>query len=272
MRGQVVRHDTKICRFSYTLGSVSRPSSGYCGLRPAAYSDIGCNDNTEGVCAKPRTCRDESKFVRVGLGLHPQLVAQRSEEIVLFEKLLRRSRYVGEVGLDAGPRYYRSLELQKSIFERILQLCAEQGGKVLSIHSTRAATPVLDLLEERLPPDRGTAVLHWFCGSVGEARRAATFGCYFSVNERMLASPNGRRLLGEIPADRLLTETDGPFIERDGKPIAAGDVLRSVQGIAVATSRAVSDVRSLIVDNLRKLTSHPFRDRQSVMGLHRARK
>ena len=211
--------------------------------------------------ARNRELADVSGFVRVGLGLHPQLVAQRSEEIVLFERLLRRSRYVGEVGLDAGPRHYRSLELQKSLFERILRLCAEEGGKILSIHSARATTPVLDLLEERLPRDRGTAVLHWFSGSTGEARRAAALGCYFSINERMLASANARRLLREIPADRLLTETDGPFIERDGKPIAAGDVLRSVEGIALARGCTVSDARALIVDNLRTLTNHPVPSR-----------
>ena len=224
-----------------------------CDRRRAATLTV---TTTPKAFTRNRELADVGGFVRVGLGLHPQLVAHRSEEVVLFEKLLRRSRYVGEVGLDAGPRHYRSLELQKSVFERIRRLCAEQGGKILSVHSTRAATPVLDLLEEHLPLDRGRAVLHWFCGSVTEARRAAALGCYFSVNERMLASPNGRRLLREIPADRLLTETDGPFIEREGKPIAAGDVLRSVQGIAVATGSAVSDVRSLIIDNLRKLTNH----------------
>ena len=198
-----------------------------------------------------------SEFVRVGLGLHPQLVGERSGEIALFEKLLRRSRYVGEVGLDSGPRHYHSLELQKSIFERILRLCADEGDKILSIHSVRATKPVLDLLEKHLPRHRGTVVLHWFSGSVGEARRAAALGCYFSVNERMLASPNGRRILPEIPEDRLLTETDGPFVERDGKPIAAGDVLRAVEEIAVLKGRSVSDVQSIIVDNLHNLTMLP---------------
>ena len=76
-----------------------------------------------------RELADVSEFVRVGLGLHPQLVAERSGEIALFEKLLPQSRYVGEVGLDAGPRHYRSLELQKSIFEHILRLCAKRRGE-----------------------------------------------------------------------------------------------------------------------------------------------
>ena len=201
-----------------------------------------------------RELADVSEFVRVGLGLHPQLVAERSGEIALFDKLLPRSRYVGEVGLDAGPRHYRSLELQKSIFEHILRLCANGGEKILSVHSVRATKSVLDLLEKHFPSHRGSVVLHWFSGNVGETRRGVALGCYFSVNERMLASPNGRRILREIPEDRLLTETDGPFVERHGKPIPAGDVLRAVEEIAVVKGRSVSDVQSLIVENLRNLT------------------
>ena len=204
---------------------------------------------------KNRELADVSEFVRVGLGMHPQLVAERSGEIVIFEQLLQRSRYIGEVGLDAGPRHYRSLELQKSIFERILRLCAVEGGKVLSIHSVRATKSVLDMLETHLPSHRGTAVLHWFSGSVGEARRGIAIGCYFSCNERMLASPNGRRILQEIPKDRLLTETDGPFVEREGQPIPAGDVMRAVEEIAAVRNCKVSVVQTLIVENLRNLMS-----------------
>ena len=205
--------------------------------------------------ARNRELADVSKFVRVGLGLHPQLVSERSGEIALFEKLLPRARYVGEVGLDAGPHHYRSLELQKSIFERILRLCADDGGKVLSIHSVRATGLALDLLEEHFPSHRGTAVLHWFSGSVGEARRGVALGCYFSVNERMLISSNGRRILREIPDQRLLTETDGPFVERNGKPILAGDVSRAVEEIAISKGKNVSHVQERIVNNLRDVAT-----------------
>ncbi|MGB3540093.1 MAG: TatD family hydrolase [Mesorhizobium sp.] len=54
--------------------------------------------------------------VRAALGLHPQLVAKRAREIGLWEKLLPQTRYFGEVGLDAGPRFYKSFETQKEIF------------------------------------------------------------------------------------------------------------------------------------------------------------
>jgi TatD DNase family protein len=67
---------------------------------------------------------------------------------------------VGGVGLDAGPRYYKSLDVQKVVFRRILECCAESGGKILTIHSVRCTAAVLDMLEAHLPRDRSTA-LHW---------------------------------------------------------------------------------------------------------------
>lgn len=196
-----------------------------------------------------RELAESSEFVRVGLGLHPQLVAERHGEIDLFEKLLPSSRYIGEVGLDSGPRHYRSLDLQKLIFERILRLCANAGGRILSVHSVRSAKAVLDMVEKHLPKARGVVVLHWFSGTAREARRGVELGCYFSVNERMLATSNGQRILHEIPRDYLLTETDGPFVERDGRPIGAGDVQGALKAIATAKKENLLEVQDQIVRN-----------------------
>lgn len=203
--------------------------------------------------ARNRELAEMSEFVRVALGMHPQLVEERSDEIALFEKLLPQSRYVGEVGLDAGPCHYRSLDLQKMIFETVLRLCALVEGKILSVHSVRATKPVLDMVEEYMPREKGTVVLHWFTGGVKEVHRGVQLGCYFSVNERMLSTPNGQRILREIPLDRLLTETDGPFIERNGRPVEAGDVKHVVEAIAGLRGMALIDLRSQILKNLGEL-------------------
>lgn len=195
----------------------------------------------------------DSDFVRVGLGLHPQLVADRHLEIDLFERLLPRTRYVGEIGLDRGPAHYRSFDLQKSVLGRILRACAEQGDKILSLHSVRASKPVLDMLDEHLPPDRAGVVLHWFTGSKADVRRAIDRGCYFSVNEGMLASATGGRVMSEIPIDRVLTETDGPFLARSDKPIEPGDVAGTVEMIASSAGLPIEDVRSRVLSNLKTL-------------------
>src|SRR6266498_4402039 len=91
-----------------------------------------------------RALASKTRYVRAALGLHPQLVAERANELSLFEEYLVQTRFVGEVGLDAGPRFYRSIEIQKQVFERVLTLCANAGSKILSVHSVRSATTVLD--------------------------------------------------------------------------------------------------------------------------------
>jgi TatD DNase family protein len=195
----------------------------------------------------------ESKHVRVGLGLHPQLVAERADEIKLFERYLSEARYVGEVGLDAGPDHYRSMGAQERVFERVLRLCAEQGGKVLTIHSVRAVAKVLNHLERSLPGETCVPILHWFTGSIAEARRAADLGCYFSVNSAMLASEKGRKLVVGLPIERILTETDGPFVEIHGRKSRPLDVKNAVAGLAELRGRDLDAMRIQVISNLRAL-------------------
>lgn len=113
-----------------------------------------------------------SRLVRVALGLHPQLVAERSAEVALFERYLPEARYIGEIGLDAGPRFYRSLQEQEQVLDRMLRASAEQGRKVASLHSVRSVAKVLAALEATRFIDTSKAVLHWFTGTQAETRRA----------------------------------------------------------------------------------------------------
>lgn len=198
-----------------------------------------------------------TRHVRAALGLHPQLVAQRAHELALWEELLPKTRYVGEVGLDAGPRFYRSLDLQKQVFERILQVCANAGGKILTVHSVRAAKTVLDMVESHLPPSRGRVVLHWFTGSKAEAKRALSLGCYFSVNAQMLRNERHRAVVAELPMDHLLTETDGPFTRVDERPATPLDVKSTVEELAHIRGMDSTQVAGNIRANLKRLVSEP---------------
>ncbi len=194
-----------------------------------------------------------TRYVRAALGLHPQLVAERSAEITLWEEYLPQAGYVGEVGLDAGPRYFRSLDLQKEVFTRVLQKCAEAGGKILTVHSVRTATLVLDLIESHLPHQQGKVVLHWFTGSKSEARRAVDLGCYFSINGAMLRNDRGRNLVLGVPYDRLLTETDAPFTKVGDRPTAPTDVKETVEALATLRHVPPEVMAQTIRSNLRAL-------------------
>lgn len=194
-----------------------------------------------------------ARYVRAALGLHPQIVAERHLEITLWETHLSETRYVGEVGLDASPRYYRSFDLQTQVFERILKQCARYGGKILSVHSVRAVTPVLNLLETHLPPSKGRAVLHWFTGSKAEAHRAAELGCFFSINAAMLLREKSRRLVSTLPRDRLLTETDGPFTRIDGRATRPIDVNTTAAALAELLGVTPDIMGSTLGANLQSL-------------------
>jgi TatD DNase family protein len=196
-----------------------------------------------------------TKHVRAALGLHPQLVKDRANEIELWREYLPRSRYVGEVGLDAGPRYYGSFDMQKRVFETILRECANCGEKILTIHSVRAVRAVLDMIETFLPPPRGSTVLHWFLGSRSEAQRAVSLGCYFSINREMLRNDNRSALVASLPLDRLLTETDGPFVKINGRDARPADVSETIEALAQARSMPASELAEVILHNLKHLVS-----------------
>ena len=208
---------------------------------------------TQKAWPRNRELTHKTRFVRAALGLHPQLVHERANEISLWEEYLPQTRYVGEVGIDAGPRYYRSIDKQKEVFEQILRRCAKDGGKILSIHSLRATKAVLDLIEKHFPVNRGQAVLHWFTGSKSEARRAVDLGCYFSVNSQMISNDRGRDLVSTLPLDRLLTETDGPFTELNGRTTCPTDVVSAVEAIAKLVNAKPEELAAKIRQNLKVL-------------------
>ena len=191
--------------------------------------------------------------MRAALGLHPQLVGERASEVALWDAHFAEARYIGEVGLDAGPRFYKSLNMQKQVFEHVLRRCAEAGNKVISVHSIRAAKTVLDHIEAYLPSDQGKIVLHWFTGTKAEAERAIEMGCYFSINAAMLNSERHIAMVSALPIERLLTETDGPFTQTEDRTSKPSDVLIVVETLGrlhgLSTHEAVLNIKA----NLRKL-------------------
>lgn len=193
------------------------------------------------------------KRIRTGLGLHPQLAHERHGELGLFEELLPRVRYVGEVGLDGGPEYRAHRDRQQQVFERVLQLSSRAGGRIFSIHSRRAVDEVLDHLAEQ--PDAGVPILHWFSGSAHQLRRACELGCWFSVGPAMLKGEKGRALASSMPIDRILTETDGPFAGGPKKPLRPKDAWRAVEQLAEIWRLPLAEAKSQLLSNLSLLNA-----------------
>lgn len=233
----------------------------------AAVADCVQNDlyvitmtTTPRAWPRNRDIAARTRWVRPALGLHPQLVADRAHEIGLWKSYLHEARFVGEVGLDAGPRFAKSLREQQRTFEQILGACATAGGRVLSVHSVRTAPLVLDMIQTLLPSGRGTVILHWFSGSRRDAARAVELGCYFSVNSAMMATDRQRRIVIDLPANRLLTETDSPFVVHQGNASRPRDVSRTIDEVATARGESRLSLVRTIQDNLRRITGDRIGD------------
>lgn len=192
-----------------------------------------------------------SPRIRTALGLHPQIAHLRFGELPLFDQLFSEAMYIGEIGLDGAPEYKPHWELQLRVFDHILGRCQSGGGRVMSIHSRRAATAVLDRLDAF--SGAGSPVLHWFSGSKRELDRAIAVGCWFSVGPAMLASQHSRESVLRMPRDRVLTETDGPFAQIDGQSAKPWDSQKAMAELAKLWALPESEVEQLLSNNLRSL-------------------
>ncbi len=150
------------------------------------------------------------KHVRLALGMHPLLVAESKKEVQLFKKLVDQTSYIGEIGLDFSREGVTIKEDQVAVLRELLS--AIRGKKkIVSVHSRKAEKELLALLSEYEIED---VVFHWYSGSVDLIPAILGRGYYFSVNEAMCLSKNGRAIIEKIPRDRVLTETDAPYNER----------------------------------------------------------
>lgn len=194
-----------------------------------------------------------TRHVRSALGLHPQLVATHASEIRTWDQHLPEARYVGEVGLDSGPGHFKSLDAQKDIFGHVLRRCAQAGNKILTVHSVRSVTPVLDMIERYFSKTNNRVVLHWFTGNQREAARASDLGCYFSVNAAMMAKASRRNLIASVSLDRILTETDGPFTRTGNRPARPADVSSTVDELGAVFDMDGEAMANRIRRNLKRL-------------------
>lgn len=196
-----------------------------------------------------RRWTEGSRYVFSALGLHPELVGERHREIALLEEYIKESHFIGEIGLDGSPQYYKHWQVQVEIFTRALEAAQRLGRRIVSIHSRRAASKVVECLEERTTSDRVLPILHWFSSSIAVGRKAASIGCYFSINHQMLEHNRGVRLVRSLPEDRLLTETDAPLTSMGERKSEPADVIMTTERLAVVRDISVVELRRILRAN-----------------------
>ncbi|MBK8436198.1 MAG: TatD family hydrolase [Austwickia sp.] len=165
---------------------------------------------------------DSDPRVLGGMALHPNEVpalataGELDAALAEVEALAAhpRVRVIGETGLD----YFRTAEpgrpAQQESFRAHLDL-ARRTGKALQIHDRDAHDDVLRILAQERAGQRGEAiVMHCFSGDMAMARECAERGYFLSFSGTVTFKGAGalRDALAMIPLDRVLVETDAPFL------------------------------------------------------------
>ena len=148
-------------------------------------------------------------------GIHPndvqEIVAGEWDRI---EQLVGSGRVaaVGETGLD-WYRDHAAPELQRDFFDRHIRL-AQAHSLPLVVHTRDSLSDVLEMLSEAVRRGPVAAILHAFTGSVAEAAEAVALGCHlgFAGMVTFRSSAALREVAATVPLDRLLIETDSPFL------------------------------------------------------------
>ena len=191
----------------------------------------------------------EMRFVRPAIGFHPLAVAGNEGELPLFLSLLPDVQFVGEIGLDSSREGASTRTEQLRIFRAIAEALARER-KFVTLHSRGAEEDVAAILHEC---GVTTCVFHWFSGGTKALKVVIERGHYFSVNTAMVTTQKERAVLNLVPRNRILTETDGPYIKVSGQPAKPCDVKTVLSGIANAWGSSAEHVEAQVTENYTQL-------------------
>lgn len=192
-----------------------------------------------------RAIAEQHPRVFFSVGTHPH---QAHEELdVPVAEIVARSKHpkciaIGEAGLD----YHYDKSPRSAQREGLLNhiQAARQSGLPLVIHSREADADMADLLEAEMAKGVFKAVLHCFTGGQQLADRALALGMYISASGVITFKKSDalREVFASVPLDRLLVETDAPYLAPDphrGKRNEPSFVARTAS--ALASVKGISD-------------------------------
>jgi TatD DNase family protein len=189
-------------------------------------------------------------------GVHPNSAGEFEESKDEIERLLEDDRVVavGETGLD----FYRDScpeDVQRRVFRAHIDM-SKTAGKALVIHTRESVAAALEELESAGAPDR--LVFHCWSGDAGQLKRALAIGGFisFAGNVSFKNAADLRELAGAVPDERLLVETDSPFLSPvpfRGRPNEPARVALVGEALARARRQTPEELSALTYRNACRL-------------------
>jgi TatD DNase family protein len=222
--------------------------------------NVGTGDPHSGVFERAVELAEKHDGIYAAVGVHPhdaKLFDDAAEARLI--NLVKQSKRViawGEVGLDYhydhSPR-----EVQRSIFSRQLGIARQLNLPVI-IHSREADDDTINIIREDLGGYDRAGVLHCFGGSLQMARAAIDLGFYisFAGNLTFKKADDLRAIARQLPLDRLLVETDCPYLTPvpfRGKRNEPARVVETARCLAELHEQSLSETAEITSDNFRTL-------------------
>jgi TatD DNase family protein len=189
-------------------------------------------------------------------GVHPNSALEWDDDAAaVIDRLLGEGRVagVGETGLD----FYRDsapADRQRAAFDDHVAL-AKTHDKCLIIHTRDSIVETIEMLERAGPPNR--LVFHCWSAGAEELERALALGSYvsFAGNVTFKNAPLLRDMAARVPDDRLLVETDSPFlapVPHRGHPNQPAFLPLTGAVIATERGRSPDELAQLTTANARR--------------------
>ncbi|HJR44421.1 MAG TPA: TatD family hydrolase [Actinomycetota bacterium] len=193
--------------------------------------------------------------VYAAVGIHPNSADELDDAAAeVLEGSLTSDRVVavGETGLD----FYRDrvpADIQRRAFAFHIQL-AKRYDKALIIHTRDSIDEAIQLLGREKPPER--FVFHCWSGDAIQLRRALELGAHisFAGNVSFNSAQDLRDRASQVPADRLLVETDSPYLTpapHRGDPNEPANVVHVGAAVAGAREKDPTELAELTTANAR---------------------
>ena len=140
-------------------------------------------------------------------GIHPWNAHTYAHRLDELDQPTAESDHVGEIGLDFyWVKEKERWPKQEVVLDYFLKRAAEQN-KIVNLHTKGAEELILAKLQQHKVH---RAIIHWYSGDIATFDALASYGCYFTFGVELQSNELIQACAKRCPADRLLTETDGP--------------------------------------------------------------
>lgn len=197
--------------------------------------------------------------IRATAGIHPNYAAQVSADD--WDRVCEFARAgsvvgLGETGLDRHWDY-TPFDVQQDYFGRHLELSRETGLPFI-VHCRESEADVLAMLRESFRSGPLVGVMHSFSGDWAFAEECLAMGMYISFAGMVTFKKSDalRAVAAQIPADRILVETDSPYLSPHplrGKRNEPANVRLTAECVAAARGETLEDFARQTTENARRL-------------------